>query len=252
MSSAVILIHGYITSPNDFLSLYESLYNKYDYVHKVTLPGHDDNSNYKNFKFLPTIDLLLDTYYKISKEYDKIDLIGFSLGGALASALACKFKFNKVVLLAPCNKYLRLGFLGQYFKMRRYYKKEYKNYKKQNKVIEAKKYLELAKDTKKNNELSIKLGLFHLIPHYTPRTIMVFRKLVKWSNNSLKKNDSKTLIIWGKLDQLVPYSSLVYLSKYFMNCKKIIYEDISHLMLGSVNYQKIVDDIMEFLEDETL
>jgi len=48
---------------------------------------------------------------------------------------------------------------------------------------------------------------------------------------------------------LVPYKSIVYIKRYFKNIKEIKYEDISHLMLRSVNSMKIVDEIFSFLSE---
>ena len=51
MKKAIMLIHGYITSPMDFMPLYEPLYCSYNHIEKVTLPGHEEDGSYKNFKF---------------------------------------------------------------------------------------------------------------------------------------------------------------------------------------------------------
>jgi len=246
MKKAIMLIHGYITSPMDFMPLYEPLYCSYNHIEKVTLPGHEEDGSYKNFKFDKTIDLLKKTYERLISEYEQLDLIGFSLGGALASYLACNYKFNSVVLLSPCNKYLRLGFLNKYFHTLNIYKREYKKNLSKD-LSKANSYKLKEKDIIKNNKISMKLGIFHLFPNYTPRTISVFRRLVKFSNANLKITDTRCLIIWGKLDQLVPYRSIKHLKKYFINHKEIIYDDISHLMLRSVNYEQVVEDIINFL-----
>ena len=244
---AIMLIHGYITSPSDFNPLYESLSNMYDYVMKITLPGHGKNDKYKNFKFKETIDLLERSYKFLMNKYDEIDLIGFSLGGSLASFLSSKYKFEKVVLLSPANKYLRFGFILKYLKKHSMLKKRYKILKKK-KDPRAYSYLKLANETKTNNKKAFKMGIFQLFPHYTIHTLHVFTKLIKYCNKNLKINNTKCLILWGELDQLVPFRSIKYLESFFCNSKVIIYDDITHLMLSSVNCNKIVNDVIGFLK----
>jgi len=245
---AVMLLHGYITDSDDFGPIFKYLKKEYDLVVPLTLPGHGKKPKYKNFKFNNTISLILDTYDKLAMVYDSIDLIGFSLGGALATYLSNVRKINKLVLLSPANKFLRIGFFTKFFKTNRMYYKRYKILKKKGNP-RAYEYLGKVRDTTLNNKISLKLGIFHIIPHYTIHTIRVFIKLIKYSNKHLKINNTKTLVIWGELDQLVPYKSIVYIKRYFKNIKEIKYEDISHLMLRSVNSMKIVDEIFSFLSE---
>lgn len=90
-----------------------------------------------------------------------------------------------------------------------------------------------------------------LLPNYTPHNLTTFRNIVKRCNNELITITAPVLIIWGRLDQLVPFSSAKYLYDIAINKKDlVIYDDISHLMLASENYQKIVNRIMKFLEDD--
>ncbi len=245
---AVILIHGFITSPSDFNPLYNFLNDNYDYVCKVYLPGHKDNETYKNFTFNLTLNTILNAYDKTILQYDTIDVIGFSLGGALASYLASVRYVRKLVLLSPANKYLRIGFYHKYRKNYLNLKKRYKILKRKNDP-RAESYKIKVKSLKENNSRSVKMALFDLFPHYTLYTLSVFSKLISFVNKNLLEINSKTLICWGELDQLVPYKSIDFLKKYIKDAKVIVYKDLSHLMLSSVNIDLLVSNIESFLSE---
>ena len=245
---AVILIHGFITSPQDFNPIYKWLYTKYDQVFKVVLPGHNKGENYKNFNVDGSFNCVLNAYDLLALDYDKIDVIGFSLGGVLATYLASVRKVNKVVLLAPANKYLNIGFIRSYFKHHRQFRIRYKILKR-HKDPRARSYLEKLINIKKNNKKSIIMGFTQLFPHYTIKNLLIFRKIIKRVNKSLTKFNYPTLICWGELDQLVPYKSISFVEKYAINYKEIVYNDLSHLMLSSVNIEFLVNDIKRFLEE---
>jgi esterase/lipase len=98
-----------------------------------------------------------------------------------------------------------------------------------------------------NNMKAIKMGLFKLFPHYTIHTLRVFSKLINWCNKNIVENNTPCLILWGDLDQLVPFKSIEFVSNKFIESKVIVYDDITHLMLNGININKIVRDILDFL-----
>ena len=84
--------------------------------------------------------------------------------------------------------------------------------------------------------------LKELLPNYNIHNLKTFMDIVKICNKELLAITCPTLIIWGKLDQLVPYNSVKYLYDISLNKKElVVYDDISHLMLLSENNQKIID-----------
>ena len=57
---------------------------------------------------LDNMKVLLDeTLPKLCERFDKVDVIGFSLGGAVAKYLAQSVSIHKLVLIAPAVKYLQ-------------------------------------------------------------------------------------------------------------------------------------------------
>ncbi len=238
---AVILIHGFLTNYLDFAPIIPYLEKEYDYVSKYIVPGHDIPPNYKLFRVKDTFDTLLKTYDELKKDYKDIDVIGFSMGGALASYLQSVREVSKLVLLSPANKYLNFSLLHNRLQFRHLLN-----------TISDKQEKELNKEIFNNNDkVAMKMMLKELLPNYNIHNLKTFMDIVKICNKELLAITCPSLIIWGKLDQLVPYSSVKYLYDISLNKKElVIYDDISHLMLLSENNQKIIDKIMYFLKDD--
>ena len=119
MKSAVILLHGFLTDEKDFGDLPKHLESRYDKVIKAKFPGHGDDGDLKEFIADKTIEYAKNLFDQVALEYHKIDLIGYSMGGAIASYLSSIRKVNRMVLLAPANKYINftmpLGVLSFYY-----------------------------------------------------------------------------------------------------------------------------------------
>ena len=89
-----------------------------------------------------------------------------------------------------------------------------------------------------------------LMPRYNVYTISTFISVVRVCNNSLVKNNTKTLLVRGNMDELVPDESSAYIKKYFLNLEEQIIPDLGHLMLKSRNYRLIINKIKKFLDEE--
>lgn len=242
---AVILIHGFLTNYNDFKNIVPYLEKVYNKVYLYVVPGHTIPPHYRQFKVDETFNTLLKAYDELAEAYQVIDCIGFSMGGALATYLQSVREIRKLVLLAPANKYLNFALLHNRLHFIKAVKKEAKAA--HNKEYEIKSLETLSY----NDKLSLHMMMTELLPNYTPHNLTTFRNIVKRCNDELITITAPVLIIWGRLDQLVPFSSAKYLYDIAINKKDlVIYDDISHLMLASENYQKIVNRIMKFLEDD--
>jgi carboxylesterase len=97
------LIHGYTSTPDEMRELAEEIHSEFNETIFVTrLKGHGKVPS-------QIVDLTLyDWYEQVAKEYDtlnenceKVNLIGFSFGGALATRLAENKDVNNVYLLSP-------------------------------------------------------------------------------------------------------------------------------------------------------
>lgn len=244
---AVILIHGFLTNVDDFKNLVPSLDELYDLVYLYEVPGHSIPPQYKYFNTKDTFKTLLEVYDKISLEYSEIDCVGFSMGGALATYLQSVRKINNLVLLAPANKYLNFKIFRNRIKLINSLKQAIKVNKGKDETIST--YKEKLKAIEKDDKISQEMAFKMLFPHYSIHNLSTFRTIVKKCNEEIISINCPCLIIWGRLDQLVPYESVKELYDICVNNKKklVVYDDISHLMLNSYNHQKIVDEIVLFL-----
>lgn len=246
---AIFLIHGFLTNKDDFKAIVPSLNEMYDKVYLYEAPGHTLEPNYALFNVNDTFKTLLKAYDELAKDYDTIDVIGFSMGGALATYLQSVRRVRNLVLLAPANKYINPKLLGERLKFITQNHKDMIKMKDTN--PKAYDYIKNNMDAlKKDDKNAMTLAFKYLFPNWTIKNLSTFTKIINKCNKELIAITSPTLIIWGKLDQLVPYDSIKYLeSLMFSNSEVVIYDDISHLMLNSENNNKIIDKICNFLKE---
>ncbi len=233
--TTIILIHGFLTNKDDFKNIMNDLNKLYDYVAVYEVPGHTIPPNYKLFNVKDTFKTLLNFYDELDLKFDTIDCMGFSMGGALATYLQSVRKINKLILLAPANRYLNFKLLHN----RLYFIK---------KIRKERNKFEL-NNLNADDKAAFNLAITRLIPHYSIHNLQTFRKIIAICNKELIAITCPVLIIWGKLDQLVPFNSVSYVYDLAINERElVVYDDISHLMLESKNYQKINDKIIDFIK----
>jgi carboxylesterase len=98
----VILLHGFTASPFEMREFGYYLHKNLSCSIQIPLiSGHGVNERLLNQtsyqEFINPIDELIQVK---SKDYDKIILIGMSMGGSIALYLASKYKFDAVICLA--------------------------------------------------------------------------------------------------------------------------------------------------------
>jgi carboxylesterase len=84
---AVVFIHGFMGSPRQFDDLFEAAYDAGCSCHSILLPGHGDGASTKEFVRFNDSDWLRHTQQEVAKirdRYDRIILVGHSVGGLLA------------------------------------------------------------------------------------------------------------------------------------------------------------------------
>lgn len=252
---AVLLLHGFLTDYRDFDALVPSLRNIYDHVEMFIFPGHlapnEEKTDYKKFTVEDTFSLVNKTMEELIENYEIIDVIGFSMGGAVATYLASKYEFRNLILLSPANKYLNFSLPINRVS---YFVKTVIERLTNNKITkeEKQKIDEELGAVRIDDVRSVNMAFRQLIPNYNFHTLSTFIRVINEVNKNLKeKFDNPTLIIWGELDQLVPKKSIEEIYKHIDNEKKkiVVYKDISHLMLGSKHANKIVREILDFIKD---
>ena len=251
MSKALMTIHGFLTVVEDFGRLYDYL-DGYDEVVKVEIPGHNGEVDFDKFTVESTHEAVLSVFDRLKERYDQVDVVGFSMGGALATWLAAVRDVHKVVLLAPSNKYINALMPYQVVKcysgvrLRAFHGT--KGSLKEKRVAVNKAF----EPYRENIAVTNKIAAERTFKYLNTRTYGVFRKLMKAANVKVKEKSpiqTPTLILWGKLDELVPYSSIKFVLKHFSNAECNVYHDIGHIMLYSNRDNLLIADIMNFLTD---
>lgn len=207
---ALLCIHGLLSSGNDYLYYKSFLYKYYDYIHIIDLPGH--GSNYLEFNLNNTLNYVLKEYDKLNANYNNIDILGYSLGGVLATYIAIYKNVNKIILLAPAFSYINI-----------------KNYK--------------IKNIKSNSiNLKDKLSIKKIKYFYT------FTKIVNEIEQRINYIYQPICIIWGNDDLLVNDKGCFNLYKRALNQNKCYYtiKNINHHTI--LHSDIVINIIQKFIE----
>lgn len=252
MKKAILLLHGFLSDTNDFITINEILENNYDCVKKVVFPGHGPDEPYKLFNDEDTIKVLLKAFDDLNKDYKYIDVLGFSMGGALAVYLSQVRSFNKLILLAPANKYF--NFKMPFDKLVVYIKgfTKYFDAKRNNKLEQLEETKELLDSLIADDRESIKFAFKNFFKTYLYGTYRSFRRLIKKINSNIETINNPCFIAWGTLDQLVPIDSIETLYKKCTNeiKEKNIYPYLGHLLLESDMNEELIIDLENFIKSK--
>lgn len=118
---ALLILHGFSSSPAVYRRLIPKI-KHYDAIVCPALPGHAESieafSQVKASDWLSASTALCE---RLIKDYQKVDVLGLSLGGLLACKLSQSFDLNHLFLLAPAlklqmrvNRMLKLAQVLQY------------------------------------------------------------------------------------------------------------------------------------------
>lgn len=252
MSRAVMTIHGFLTDTSDFGRLCDYL-DFYDEIAVCEIPGHNGEVDFSLFTVESTLIAVTACYDNLRKKHDRVDVVGFSMGGALATYLEATRDVRKCVLLSPANKYINPSFIFDAMKFyagvrRKTYKStDGKSGQKRSAVKESMRLY------KRNARVSYKIAFGRILPNLNRRTYKVFTKLINIINKTIDNADCKiatpTLIMRGTLDELVPRRSIEYLKEHFSNCVYEQLDGVRHGMLYTNRDNLIITKIVEFLSD---
>ncbi|MFV0379710.1 MAG: alpha/beta hydrolase [Anaerorhabdus sp.] len=212
----IICIHGFgRTQSDEYLELKNYL-KKYKFSIPMLYDIYNENDdNYE--EWLNRAEEVIDLYKNTKKE---IILIGYSMGGVIATNFATKANVKKLILLAPAFEYITLS----------------------NAIDVVSKIFK----TKKEPNDSI-------YPELPENFTLTFRTLVESCKDKISDIDVPTLIIHGTSDPTIKAStSKKYYKKIKHNKKHLVFlQDVDHHILKD-NEQGIIAMklIKSFIEDE--
>ncbi len=252
MTRAVMMIHGFLTGADstgmtDFVDLPKLVEDRYDEVFLAEVPGHDTSSDYSAFTVDATLEYVEFHFARLKEQYDEVDLVGYSMGGALCTHLASIGGVKNLVLLAPANKYLNPSSVISGFML--YYRKIKDTLAVSTRETRGKNVSDAIEVYLKNSRYSADIAIKQLVPNSSRHTLLTFTRLIRRINENLKPWDARTAVFWGELDELVPFSSIELLANYFADAEHYvkIYDDVAHIMLKGGNGDKVHADVMKFL-----
>ena len=222
---AILIIHGFAggTYDEEDLANYLELERCFD-VFQFTLPGHKRNlSKAKYNEWIRYSERQIN--WLIENGYNKIYLVGHSMGGVIATYLAVKYKeVKKLVLAAPAFKYIT-----------------------EDSKLNIKDSLKSASKIIKTYGKDEILGRFLKL---NPSAIKEFTELVQKYYDYPKEITCPVLILQGTLDDIVPKSSSKYVYESVSSkSKKIVYIDgVTHDIFSSIRSIEIFKIVRDFLK----
>ncbi|WP_251555313.1 alpha/beta hydrolase [Neobacillus muris] len=102
-----LCLHGFTGAPYEVEPLVTYLQERTDWVFRVpTLPGHGETLSLKGIRYQQWMDSAEEELKGLMEICDKVYVIGFSMGGMIASFLAASYQVDKLVLLSAAAYYI--------------------------------------------------------------------------------------------------------------------------------------------------
>ena len=246
MSKAVMTVHGFLTDIKDFGRLYDYL-DFYDEVVPCKVPGHNDGESFDKFTVDSTISCILKCFDELAAKHETVDVVGFSMGGALTSYLCARRAVNKAVMISPSNKYFNLS---SPLAMIKFYFNYIVQWLKQRDARSTNN--EELRRALQNSMVSAGIAIKRIFPSVDLHTFNVFADLMDLVCKVVDECAPigvNSLLLWGELDELVPKASVEYLQNKFLNLQTVILPDVGHGMLYTNRDNKIIEQVVSFLSD---
>lgn len=220
MSTSYVLIHGLAGSRSELSHLHNYLTHKGLNVYYVVLKGHEKSN--RELSKTTYIDWLTSAQQQIAplaRQYEKIVVIGFSMGGLIAANLYNSFLFEKIVLVnTPIHYWDIKKIIGNIYKD--LVARSYSN---------IKRYFTASTDKPFN-------------------TLIQFLILLNKSKRRFAHIKCDALVLQSKNDDTVHASSADYIYKALQGKKQLkYYNGGSHNIFKSEINDTVCEDIYKFI-----
>lgn len=228
-----LVIHGFTGGPYEVepLTNYLNEHTEWEVV-ALRLSGHGlgdgTELSLENVSYKDWLKEAEEAYFYLKNKYQDIYLVGFSMGGMIATYLAAKYTCKKLVLLSASRKYVSLPQIG--LDLLGFAQKAVRK--------------ELKEDPLFNHYRS-KRG-------YVPaKAVREFLKCMKFTKPYLRKIYCPVFIAQGMQDGIVPYKTVHYLDKEIPVEAEIIYfHDSKHLICLGEDKEIVIQAVYRFLKRE--
>jgi carboxylesterase len=224
-----LCIHGFTGAPSEVEPLVSYLQNETNWKVAVpTLPGHGESLALKGIYYNQWLTHAEKELQELLDSCEKVYVVGFSMGGMIASYLAVHYPVEKLVLLSAAAYYINPKQL----------------------IIDIGDMLkDLTKGKLLENELFLR---YSRKLRETPITATLqFRKLVSSVRPLLSQVSIPTFIAQGEIDGVVPPKAAQYLyNNISSSSKKIFYlRNSKHLICHCDEREDLFENILNFLGD---
>lgn len=222
-----LCIHGFTGSPLEVEPLVAYLKKRTNWEFAVpTLPGHGEKLKLDGIEYREWIKHAENELVQLLKKCDTVYVVGFSMGGLIASYLAVHYPVEKLVLLSASAYYVNPKQLAA--------------------DIAA-----MVKDTFKGDLLNNELFLRYKrkIKETPFSATLQFRSLVSNIRPLLQMIETPTFIAQGEADGIVPVKSAKFLYENIgAETKNIKYVPRSgHLICHCDDNEQLFSEILDFL-----
>lgn len=222
-----LLIHGFTGSPSHMRYLGEFLHQEANYdVEGILLPGHGTTlEDMEETDWKDWLNKAKEEYKKLDQEYDKVYVMGLSMGGILSLILAEEYNVDGVVSIAsPIKIYDRLAYLTPILK----YFKRY----------------DLWEEDQEKDKYDVGYSASPL------KTVPSLLKLMRRAKKNLKKIKAPALIIQSYQDQTVkPVSAEIIYKKIASEEKELLWlENSGHVCTIGEEKDLIHEKVYSFLK----
>ncbi|ENH96384.1 hydrolase [Gracilibacillus halophilus YIM-C55.5] len=228
--TACLMIHGFTGGPYEVEPLALHIQEKTEWtVVSLRLPGHGlgdgTELDLANVRYQDWIEAAETSFAQLKEEHSSIYLIGFSMGGMIASYLAAKYSCAKLVLLSTSRKYISIPQIG----------------------VDVLGFARKAITRKLKNDALYQhyIGKYGSVP---VRALREFLKCMKVTKPYLKQIHCPVFIAQGMQDGMVPYKTVHYLDKEIPVDAEIIYfHDSRHLICLGEDREVVIRSVFQFL-----
>lgn len=107
---AVLLLHGFTGIPRELAKVGDALAAAGYAVYAPRYPGHGtDRADFYSTRAEDWLRAAIDAYLELAAEYERVSVLGHSMGGLIATIVAASFNAPRLILLAPAFKLTRQG-----------------------------------------------------------------------------------------------------------------------------------------------
>lgn len=219
----ILFIHGFSAREEDNIYFLEYLKRKKVDVNTFILPGHLENKVEK-ISYDKWLEASEEELKKLMEQKKSVILIGHSMGGAIATILASKYKVKKLVLIAPAYN------VGSFHQN----KEDFKN-------------LILRKN---NKDLGTGFeGLLRKTLTVPRSDLKEVKKIASLATEKIGSVTCPVLLLHGTMDQIVSVTSSVEAYGNF-NCKKTftLLTNVRHQVFKSNKKEEISSYIYKFIK----